>query len=201
MHIKVTDFGTAKILKKADDNEAVASSSFVGTAEYVSPELLNEKVASAASDIWALGCIIYQLLSGRMPFHSFNEYQTFQLVLKCDYSFPDGFDEVAKDLVENILVVNPTDRMKAVEIKEHEFYSNTDWDTLIQQTPPVLRAYLPRRSGSEYELRSDILDPPRESTSMESLSDTVRNDDAKITGKFREEMLRVQQEDAEMLPT
>lgn len=42
----------------------------MGTAQYVSPELLTEKSASRSSDLWALGCIIYQMVSGLPPFRS-----------------------------------------------------------------------------------------------------------------------------------
>ena len=75
-HIKITDFGTAKMLKPISNqngrtyymSDSIASmddraSSFVGTAEYVSPELLTDKNACKASDLWAFGCIIYQLLA------------------------------------------------------------------------------------------------------------------------------------------
>lgn len=200
MHIKLTDFGTAKILNKDDDNDAAASSSFVGTAEYVSPELLNEKVASAASDIWAVGCIIYQLLSGRMPFHSFNEYQTFQLVLKCDYTFPEGFDDVARDLVEKILVLSPNDRIKWPDIKKHVFYADTQWESLINQTPPELRPYLPRRTESENELRSDLSGQClRASPSVEFLPDILKNDNARISEdlqKRREDLLQEQADES-----
>ena len=42
--------------------------SFVGTAQYVSPEVLTSKEAYFSSDLWALGCIVYQLMSGQLPF-------------------------------------------------------------------------------------------------------------------------------------
>jgi len=44
------------------------------------------------------------LLAGRPPFKGPNEYQTFQKITKLDYKFPDGFPELARDLVEKLLV-------------------------------------------------------------------------------------------------
>jgi len=109
MHVKITDFGTAKILEQkhngvssttGDPLESVQmdrAQSFVGTAEYVSPELLTDKNACKASDLWAFGCIIYQLLAGRPPFKAANEYMTFQKIVGLEYTFPDGFPPLAKD--------------------------------------------------------------------------------------------------------
>ncbi|EXX77803.1 Pkh1p [Rhizophagus irregularis DAOM 197198w] len=97
MHVKVTDFGTAKILEQnAEGEEDDRANSFVGTAEYVSPELLKEKAACKSSDFWALGCIIYQLIAGRPPFKGANEYRTFQKIVNLEYSFPDGFSTLLK---------------------------------------------------------------------------------------------------------
>lgn len=80
MHIKVADFGCSKILEQPEavDNTTILdennprqrTNSFVGTAQYVSPELLTEKTISPSSDLWALGCIIYQMIAGLPPFRS-----------------------------------------------------------------------------------------------------------------------------------
>ena len=158
MHIKITDFGTAKILdapKKSkdtptgvplpgqedggDSNRAI---SFVGTAEYVSPELLTEKNAGKVSDLWAFGCIIYQLLAGRPPFKAANEYLTFQKIVALDYSFPSGFPMVARDLVERLLVLDPSRRLTMDHVKNHEFFDGIKWGRgLWQQKAPRLKSH------------------------------------------------------------
>ena len=165
MHVKITDFGTAKILdipKKpqnstngpgagnpmdgSTDNRA---NSFVGTAEYVSPELLTDKNACKASDLWAFGCIIYQLLAGRPPFKAGNEYQTFQKIVALDYVFPEGFPEVAKDLVERLLVLDPSRRLSMEHIKNHDFFRGISWGRgLWKQKAPRLKSYVPGSSDA-----------------------------------------------------
>ena len=163
MHVKITDFGTAKILgapKKSQDpldgngsssnnygQEDNRANSFVGTAEYVSPELLTEKNACKASDLWAFGCIIYQLLAGRPPFKAGNEYLTFQKIVNLDYKFPDGFPPAARDLIERLLVLDPTRRLMIDHIKSHEFFDGVTWGRgLWRQKAPRLKPYIPPSS-------------------------------------------------------
>ena len=164
MHVKITDFGTAKILdlskrptqqdgegngaagagdplEGVDDSKA---NSFVGTAEYVSPELLTDKAACKASDLWAFGCMIFQLLAGRPPFKAGNEYQTFQKIVNLEYEFPKGFPSVAKDLVERLLVLDPSKRINIEHIKNHEFFEGIEWGRkLWRQKAPRLKPYIP----------------------------------------------------------
>ncbi|KAF2258165.1 kinase-like protein [Lojkania enalia] len=157
MHVKITDFGTAKILDQRKTNgvgsiagdptesaESDRAQSFVGTAEYVSPELLTDKNACKASDLWAFGCIIYQLLAGRPPFKAANEYQTFQKIVGLEYTFPDGFPPVAKDLVERLLVLDPVQRLPIEHIKTHPFFEGVVWGKgLWKQKAPRLKSYVP----------------------------------------------------------
>jgi 3-phosphoinositide dependent protein kinase-1 len=162
MNIKITDFGTAKVLdalpkgsngipvpgessEQDDHNRAV---SFVGTAEYVSPELLTEKNAGKASDLWAFGCIIYQLLAGRPPFKAANEYLTFQKIVALDYTYPNGFPPVARDLVDRLLVLDPARRLTMDHVKNHEFFEGIKWGRgLWQHKAPRLKSYQPLPPG------------------------------------------------------
>ncbi|ORY63971.1 kinase-like domain-containing protein [Pseudomassariella vexata] len=159
LHVKITDFGTARLLtdprasisapsvdplgkgKDEDDNRAA---SFVGTAEYVSPELLTNKNACKASDLWAFGCIIYQLLAGRPPFKAGSEYLTFQKIVNLEYEFPAGFPPAARDLVERCLVLDPARRLTIEHIKNHEFFEGQPFGkTLWRSKAPRLRPYVP----------------------------------------------------------
>lgn len=165
MHVKITDFGTAKILNNPnpqqptnaeaptagdplDGVEHDRAESFVGTAEYVSPELLTDKNACKASDLWAFGCIVYQLLSGRPPFKAGNEYQTFQKIVNLEYTFPDQFPEAARDLVERLLVLDPAKRLPIEHIKSHRFFDGIQWGRgLWKQKAPRLKPYQPPPPG------------------------------------------------------
>jgi 3-phosphoinositide dependent protein kinase-1 len=158
MHIKITDFGTAKLLQDPRDprpfqepdlsrgggKDERRNASFVGTAEYVSPELLTEKSAGKPSDLWAFGCIIYQLLAGRPPFKAATEYLTFQKIVGLDYQFPAGFPSAARDLVERCLVLDPARRLTIEHIKNHEFFDGQKFGKdLWRMKAPRLKAFVP----------------------------------------------------------
>ncbi|XP_078096475.1 3-phosphoinositide-dependent protein kinase 1-like [Mustelus asterias] len=153
MHIRITDFGTAKVL--SSDSTQARANSFVGTAQYVSPELLTEKSACKSSDLWALGCIIYQLVAGLPPFRAGNEYLIFQKIIKLEYEFPEKFFPKAKELVQQLLVSEHTKRLGCEELggygllKAHPFFEPIAWENLHLQIPPKLTAYLPAMSEDD----------------------------------------------------
>lgn len=106
------------------------ATSFVGTAEYVSPEVLNNTGVTYASDLWALGCIVYQMLAGRPPFKGASEYLTFQLITNRELEFPENFPAAARDLVEKLLRAEPSERLGAAglaPLRAHPFFSGVDW--------------------------------------------------------------------------
>lgn len=140
-HVLITDFGSAKIVCNEDsgkksEESVTRKNSFVGTAQYVSPEILTDKETTYASDLWAFGCILYQMVCGSAPFQAGSEYLIFQKILKLEYTFPEGFNKSAKHLVENLLVLNPSERLGAtdskpyVSIREHAFFKEIDWNNL-----------------------------------------------------------------------
>ncbi|KAJ6603111.1 kinase-like domain-containing protein [Mycena sp. CBHHK59/15] len=133
--IKITDFGTGKVL----ENGAQRATTFVGTAQYQSPELLELKETTRSSDYWAFGCIVYQMIAGRFTFHDRSDYLTWQKVKKVEYEFPSGFDGQAKDLVQKILVHDPLERPNdASALKAHPFFAHIVWKSLwTSAAPPI----------------------------------------------------------------
>jgi len=108
MHAKLNDFGTAKILTSEEESTGrFRSNSFTGTAEYVSPELLNDKDAGKSTDLWALACILFQMLAGKPPFSGTTQYQTFQLILQKKFEYPDTIPFLSRNLIDNLLEVEP----------------------------------------------------------------------------------------------
>lgn len=110
---------------------------------------------SSSSDLWAFGCILYQLLAGRPPFRGSSDFLTFQKILNRELIFPQNFPEKAKDLVEKLLQSDPEKRIGMAvettqngvpvvtykEIRDHPFFSwIQDWSQLSSQSPPPIQA-------------------------------------------------------------
>lgn len=96
--------------------------SFVGTAQYVSPEMLKFRQASNKSDLWALGVIVYQMHTNIMPFNAPNEYLVYQKIQNLDYDYTSGFDESIKDLVNSLVKLNPLERLGALDDVQNDGY-------------------------------------------------------------------------------
>ena len=88
---------------------------FVGTPLYVSPEMLHDTKSLPASDLWALGCIIYRMHVGNVPFEDRSETGTFDKILNRDLSFPPeaNLSDDTKDLIDKLLQINPKRRLGA----------------------------------------------------------------------------------------
>ncbi|ENN73129.1 hypothetical protein D910_03408 [Dendroctonus ponderosae] len=140
-HVVITDFGSDSDVNMQKGRQR-RRNSFVGTAQFVSPEMLQEYKSSHASDLWALGCIVYQMACGNMLFVAGSDYLIFQKILKLDYSFPDSFDERVKDFVEKLVVIEPNRRLGASDAvpysshREHEMFEGINWNDL--GPPPQL---------------------------------------------------------------
>ncbi|MDP2437474.1 MAG: PDK1 family serine/threonine-protein kinase [archaeon] len=136
-HIKITDFGTAKEIGATVRPELVRSS-FVGTSHYLSPEILNEDKVSTSSDIWALGCIVYQMLVGKPPFQGPTDYIIFEQIRENRIVFPDFVSQEARQLISAMLRLQSSERPTPAQIRESPWLSSVKFDQLWSQTSPQI---------------------------------------------------------------
>ncbi|KAF8403189.1 hypothetical protein HHK36_011286 [Tetracentron sinense] len=148
-HVKIADFGSVKpmqdsritVLPNASSDDKACT--FVGTAAYVPPEVLNSSPATFGNDLWALGCTLYQMLSGASPFKDASEWLIFQRIIARDVRFPDYFSEEARNLIDKLLDIDPCKRPGAgpdgyAALKMHPFFKGVDWKNLRGHSPPKL---------------------------------------------------------------
>uniref|UniRef100_A0A1I7UMC5 non-specific serine/threonine protein kinase n=1 Tax=Caenorhabditis tropicalis TaxID=1561998 RepID=A0A1I7UMC5_9PELO len=144
--ILLTDFGSAKFLKDYEKEEVEEEGSngrrrgsFVGSAQYCTPELLEGLRLHPSCDIWSFGVTLFVFLSSVAPFDDLSEYLVFRRVQDVLYQFPDDFpNEQAKDLIEKVIVKKEENRLKSDEIKRHPFFESIDFEKLEEIEPPKL---------------------------------------------------------------
>ncbi|CDO94256.1 unnamed protein product [Kluyveromyces dobzhanskii CBS 2104] len=124
--LMITDFGVASNLNPTDD--LLSTSSFVGTAEYVSPELLLQNKSSYCSDVWAVGCMLYQFTQGTPPFRGENELAAFEKIVNLEYHWIYSVPQPIVDLVSKILVLDPASRYTLPQIMKHAWFEGVDWE-------------------------------------------------------------------------
>lgn len=128
-YIKLTDFGLSKEGVEGHKD----AKSLCGTAEYLSPEILQRQGHGKATDWWSFGAIIYEMLVGLPPFYSKDREKLYQNIKyaepKLDYEF---LSEEAKDLCSKLLQKDPAKRLgsseaDAEEIMMHPWFECIDW--------------------------------------------------------------------------
>ncbi|KAL4591449.1 hypothetical protein LXL04_004415 [Taraxacum kok-saghyz] len=131
------------------------SNSFVGTDEYVAPEVVRGDGHEFAVDWWALGILSYEMLYGTTPFRGKNRKDTFGRILMMPPKFP-GKPTLLTDLITKLLSKEPTTRIGftrgACEIQEHPFFGGLRWDLLTEVLRPP---FLPSRDESEITSNPD----------------------------------------------
>nr|AML77459.1 putative LOV domain-containing protein [Menyanthes trifoliata] len=124
------------------------SNSFVGTEEYIAPEIITGAGHSSAIDWWAVGILLYEMLYGRTPFRGKNRQKTFANILHKDLTFPSSIPVslAARQLIHGLLNRDPASRLGsnggANAIKEHSFFRGINWPLIRCMSPPPLDAPL-----------------------------------------------------------
>lgn len=125
----------------AEPTEA-RSMSFVGTHEYLAPEIIKGEGHGSAVDWWTFGIFLHELLYGKTPFKGSGNRATLFNVVGQQLKFPDSpaTSPASRDLVANLLVKEPQHRLGvkrgATEIKQHPFFEGVNWALIRCSTPP-----------------------------------------------------------------
>nr|AML78401.1 putative LOV domain-containing protein [Colchicum autumnale] len=125
-----------------------ASNSFVGTEEYIAPEIITGAGHTSAVDWWALGILLYEMFYGYTPFRGKTRQKTFANILHKDLKFPASISVSlpAKQLMYRLLHRDPRNRLcsfeGANEIKRHNFFQGINWALVRCMSPPKLDAPL-----------------------------------------------------------
>ena len=140
-HLKISDFGLSKILDSPDDK----AYTLCGTPQYLAPEILKNKGYDKTVDWWSLGCFLYEMLTGFLPFYIPKGNRINPKVFEEPLRFPPDVNPVAINLISQLITVNPKKRLgygeeDAKKIKEHEFFKGVEWEKYLNKEiePPFL---------------------------------------------------------------
>ncbi|KAH0019788.1 serine/threonine protein kinase-like protein, partial [Aureobasidium melanogenum] len=139
-HLLLTDFGLSKVALEED-----SCSSFLGTVEYMAPEVVQGTSYGFAVDWWSLGAIGFDLLTGSPPFGGNNNAKIQQNILKQKLQLPYFLGPDSKDLLTRLLRKEANKRLGANMpkdldiIKKHRFFRKIDWKKLAKRElePPI----------------------------------------------------------------
>ncbi|KAJ9631770.1 hypothetical protein H2203_000170 [Taxawa tesnikishii (nom. ined.)] len=140
-HLLLTDFGLSKVALEDEDK----CNSFMGTIEYMAPEVVQGIAYGMAVDWWSLGAIGFDLLTGSPPFQGNNKAKIQQNILKQKLQLPYFLGPDAKDFLTRLLRKEPNKRLGAnmpkdmQAIKKHRFFRKIDWKKLEKRElePPI----------------------------------------------------------------
>ncbi|KAF8153445.1 kinase-like domain-containing protein [Crassisporium funariophilum] len=115
--VKLGDFGLSKALAQAS-----FANTYVGTPYYMSPELMQEKAYDSKSDIWSLGCLIYELCALKPPFHEAKTHSELSIFIRNGRipPLPRGYSQALTSVIKSMLNLNPAMRPSAAQLLQHE---------------------------------------------------------------------------------
>lgn len=137
------------------------SMSFVGTHEYLAPEIIKGEGHGSAVDWWTFGIFVHELLYGKTPFKGSGNRATLFNVVGEQLKFPESpaTSYAGRDLIQALLVKDPKNRLGtkrgATEIKQHPFFEGVNWALIRCSTPPEV----PRQMETEPPPKYGPIDP------------------------------------------
>lgn len=141
-HLVLTDFGLSKAIETGDTE--LECRSIIGTPEYMAPEILKGEAYDYPVDWWLLGCVIYDMMTGKPPFTGKTHKVIQDKIIKSKPFYPKYVSQDAKDILGKLLQKNPAKRI-AVDsswdaFKNHRFFRKLDWSAIEEHlaSPPII---------------------------------------------------------------
>ena len=128
-NVKIVDFGVAKVRNKID----TLSSGLFGSPSYMAPEQIEEQEVGPSTDIYALGVVLYELLTGRKPFEADNVHT---LMYKILHEQPQSLHDLG---VEHAAKLQPLFDETLARNPEQRYPSATDFASALQSVDVALR--------------------------------------------------------------
>lgn len=113
--IKIADFGWAVHAPSS------RRKTLCGTLDYLPPEMIEKKEHNLTVDLWCIGVLCFEFLTGNPPFYAENDKTTMRNIVSVKYEFPDHVSQEARDLVKKLLVKDPSKRITLEQVIEHPF--------------------------------------------------------------------------------
>jgi len=117
--LKIIDFGLGNTYEKGQ-----LLKTGCGSPCYIPPEMIKEMGYNGEeTDIWSAGIILYLMLCGTLPFYEEDNQLLYQKIIKGEYTIPKYLSEEAKDIIKQILEVDPKKRINFEKIKKHPWFN------------------------------------------------------------------------------
>jgi serine/threonine protein kinase len=137
--IKLSDFGWANYVNKTCERLTSC-----GTLEYLPPEMVDEKGHDTCADIWCLGVLLYEMLTGTTPFKASGKEKTMKNIISQGVKFPLGFSHIAKDLIQKMLEKEKEKRIDIFHVKIHRWLS-----IMLPLRETMVQNFVPKVLGNE----------------------------------------------------
>ena len=115
---KLTDFGWSNYMQEDEKRQTVC-----GTPIYLAPEIIKEEGHDEKVDIWCIGVLLFELITGNVPFQGNNIDTLKENILHLRISWPKDINIDAKNLIKKILKLDPNSRISLEEMLKHPFFT------------------------------------------------------------------------------